>query len=347
MSPRITNILLGVALLGCGIYAYQWHNQVQSLQANLDALNLERDRLNRRIAELKDTKPTPVEAVAEPQETEQPEDRGPGRPGFTPGENAGPPREGFRGGGGDGRARFMAMMENPEIQKLMSIQQKAALDSRFASLFKSLNLSPADLEKFKSLLVEKQNAVMDARAAARAQGLTGPESRGALRQVISAAQAEVDNTIRSTLGEAAFAQYQTYEQTLPERNLVTQLQQRLSYSSTPLTDVQTNQVVALLAANNPATTQKMLTSATTNITTVAGNGSRNGMTQFRNGGVTITDAVITGSQNILTSTQLSALTQLQQEQQAQAQLAAQLRAARQAANPKTNSGSAVPPTGKP
>lgn len=343
MSPRLTNILLGVALLACGIYAYQWHSQLQSLRTSLDELNRERDRLNRRIAELKSAKPSPAEPVSETPETEPADGRMSGRPGFPPGEAGGPPPEAFRSGG-DGRARFMAMLDNPEIQKLMSIQQKAALDSRFASLFKSLNLSPADLEKFKNLLVEKQTAVMDARSAARAQGLTGPENRDALRQVITNAQSEVDNTIRSTLGEAAFAQYQTYEQTLPERNLVTQLQQRLSYSSSPLSDVQSNQVVALLAANSSAASPGANPSPT---------GMRNNFNQFRNGGsnVTITDAVITGSQNILTSTQLSALTQLQQEQQAQAQLAVQLRAARRSAPANTNTGTspsgAVAPPSKP
>lgn len=240
----------------------------------------------------------------------------------------------------------MAMLENPEIQKLMSIQQKAALDSRFASLFKSLNLSPADLEKFKSLLVEKQASVMDARAAARAQGLTGPENRDALRQAIANAQAEVDNSIRSTLGEAGFAQYQMYEQTLPERNRVAQLEQRLSYSSSPLTDTQTNQMVALLAANNQSTSQKTNTGSTPN---AASTGVRNGGAQFRNGSgnVAITDAVITGSQGILTGPQMAALVQLQQEQQAQAQLAAQMSALRKSANTKTNTGGTTAPTGKP
>ena len=342
MSPRLTNIILGVALLACGIYAYQWHSQLQVLRANLDSLNAERDRLNHRITELKETKPSSVEPALVQQETELPEAMGPGRPGFAPGENGGPPPEAFRFGG-DGRARFMAMLDNPEVQKLMTIQQKAALDARYAGLFKALNLSPADLEKFKSLLVEKQASVLDARAAARAQGLNGPESRDALRQVIANAQAEVDNTIRSTLGEATFAQYQAYEQTQPERNLVAQLQQRLSYSSSPLTDTQSNQVVALLASTNPK-------SATTKSTTATATNQRSGQGQFRNNNnnVAITDAVIASSQNILSSTQISALAQLQQEQKAQAELTAQLKAARQAANPKTgNNTNPVPPAAAP
>lgn len=332
MSPRLTNILLGVALLACGIYAYQWHDQLQSTQANLNEVKAERDRLNQRIAELK-KKPLSVDRAIPQQETEPAENIRPGRANFIPGTVDGPPMEAFRGG--DGRARFMAMMDNPEIQKLMGIQQKAALDAHYAGLFRSLNLSPADLEKFKNLLVEKQTSVLDARNAARAQGLTGPENRDALRQVIANAQTEVDNTIRSALGEATFAQYQSFEQTVPERNLVAQLQQRLSYSTSPLTEAQSNQVVALLtiANQNRGNAQSTFTTGTT---------TRTGQALYRSSSVPITDAVIAGSINILTSTQISALTQLQQEQQAQAELTAQLRAARLASSAKTGNGSNPP-----
>jgi len=54
---------------------------------------------------------------------------------------------------------------------------------------------------------------------------------------------------------AQFAQYQNYEQTLPQRNVVTQLAQSLSYTGTPLQDAQVAQLVNILAANTPAQNQ--------------------------------------------------------------------------------------------
>ena len=59
------------------------------------------------------------------------------------------------------------LLDNPEFSKLWNSQQKMALDPRYSALFKSLNLSPADLDKFKSLLVEKQAATTDVMRAAR------------------------------------------------------------------------------------------------------------------------------------------------------------------------------------
>src|ERR1700760_1944148 len=47
-----------------------------------------------------------------------------------------------RGPGGG----WSALMNSPEAQKLMALQQKANLDSRYAALFKSLNLTPEQLD---------------------------------------------------------------------------------------------------------------------------------------------------------------------------------------------------------
>jgi len=102
-----------------------------------------------------------------------------------------------------------------------------------------------------------------------------------------------------------------------------QLQQRLSYSASPLTDDQVNQVIAIMAANAPQTGSNSGGGSGTFLP--FGGGPRNG------GGPPITDTVVASAQGVLNDTQVAALTQLQQEQQAQAELAAQMRAARQAA----------------
>src|SRR5690348_10464108 len=66
-----------------------------------------------------------------------------------------------RGHRRNGPANFMAMMDRPEVQRMVAMQQKAALDARYYSLFKRLALTPDQLDKFKDLLVEKRTAMMD------------------------------------------------------------------------------------------------------------------------------------------------------------------------------------------
>jgi hypothetical protein len=222
--------------------------------------------------------------------------------------------------------RVGALMDTPEVQQLLFLQQKAGLDGRYAALFRQLRLSPADLEKFKNLLVEKQTAVMDVFAAARSQGLGGREGRDEIRQLMQGAQAEIDTQIKGLLGEPAYAQFQEYERTQPQRAVVGQLEQRLSYSEAPLSPAQSEQLTRILAQNSPAEsgdTRGMRAFAQTLVGTgsvagqfIAGGGSRGGM---------ITDAAVAQAQGVLSAPQLAALQEMQREQQASADLQQQMR----------------------
>ncbi len=201
------------------------------------------------------------------------------------------------------RPNFGALMGNPEFAKAVSIQQRSALDVRYAALFKQLNLSPAELEKFKDLLVERQTARMDVLTAARENGLNPRENRDEIRKLTEEAQAEVDANIKAALGDARFDQYQNYEATQPQRNLVGQLDQRLSYTSTPLNSTQSEFLVNALATSTPGAVDQ-----------APGGGPGN----WGGGGrVLVTDEVIQKAQSVLTPDQVSALKQLQSEQQAQ------------------------------
>lgn len=205
-------------------------------------------------------------------------------------------------GNNNNRANFAALMANPEFAKAMSLQQRAGLDTRYAALFKQLNLSPAELEKFKGLLVERQNSRMDVMNAAREGGLNARENRDEINKLVAEAQAEVDANIKASLGDTRFNQYQSFDSTQPQRNLVSQLDQRLSYSSTQLNATQSQFLVTALAANSTATT-----------------GEQGGGPGNWGGGnrTNITDEVIQQAKSVLSPDQVSALKQLQEEQQAQ------------------------------
>lgn len=293
-------------------YAYQQQKTLKTARDTAAALEKERNELRKKLWDLEKRRGE-LEAQAKNRR---------GGPEGEAGEPASPEAAAFDaamrfGGPGEGGpfGRFMAMMDDPEVQRLVATQQRGALDSRYAALFKSLNLTPAQLEQFKNLLVEKRTAVADVMAAARSQGLNGRENRDEIRALMQNAQSEVDASIRATLGETAYQQYQNFEKTQPERNVVSQLQQKLSYSGTPLTDTQSEQLVQVLAAT---TDQK--TPNAGGVRTAAGRIGFGGV-----GGAQITDQAVTQASTVLDTAQVQALQQLQQEQQAQAQLAKLLR----------------------
>lgn len=231
----------------------------------------------------------------------------------------GGPRGGRRNGEGGPAANFMAMMEDPNFAQLWSAQQRAQLDGRYADLFKNLKLSPAELEKFKNLLVEKQTSFRDVTAAARAQGIDPRENRDQMRQLIQQANQEIDSNIQSVLGADGFAQYKQFEETAPQRNVVSQLDRRLSYTSTPLNQSQSDQLVQILAQNTAPSSNGN-----------QGGGFR-GAAGLGEGRVQVTDQAIAQASSVLTPAQVSALQQLQSEQQAQQQLWQAMRQQRNAA----------------
>jgi hypothetical protein len=150
-------------------------------------------------------------------------------------------------------AGMRELMNDPKFAQLVTLQQKAQLNNSYAPLFKQLaqqlGLTPAQLSAFQNLLAEKQASARDAFLAARDQGLDPFADRAAINQVVNQSNADIDAQIRQTLGDAGYAQYQQYEQTLPERNTANQLQQNLIGLGAPLTDAQYQQLLQDLASN--------------------------------------------------------------------------------------------------
>jgi hypothetical protein len=314
---RLLTIAFGLTAAGCAVLAYQQYVLRQTAQDNVAALEKERTALRARVAQLeKNRSERPRWATATSSNSgDLPVPAGgngdPGAP------------QPVRGDGPGGFGRMRAMMESPQAQQFMAMQQKAALDGRYGALFRKLNLSPSDLEKLKNLLVERQTAALDVMTAARNQGVDLRSSSQEISQLVREAQAEVDQSIRSTIGDTGYQAYQDYERTLPARGAVNQLEQRLSYTSTPLRADQSDQLAQIIADTSPSRANGGRAAngffvAAEGAAAVAG-------AAFFSGGATITDDAVTRAQGVLTSDQLAAFKQLQAEQQARAQLTQDMR----------------------
>jgi hypothetical protein len=318
--PNLKNLLialLAATTVAGGVLAWSQYQDLVKLRADrlsdtaradlqkrLWALEKQKKDLQDELARLRAHPPGPEMAGMDPDSPSP--DGGPG----------GPPGRRF-----DPRARLnnlVTLLDNPEFNKLWTGQQKAMLDGRFSALFKNLNLSGADLDRLKSLLVEKQNANIDVLSAAREQGLNprNPSDRAEIGNLMQTAEAQVDSNIRQLLGDGQYSQYQNYEQTIPQRSLVNQLSQTLSYSGSPLQDAQAEQLVSILAANSPArqASDGPGLFAGMNMGGPVGN-------YLMNRAAPITDAAITQASSVLSATQVTALQQMQAQQQAQQELA--------------------------
>lgn len=318
---------LALTTVLAGVLAWKKHEAYLDLEASFEKkLNDERGAMEQRVAdaerrarELEDelaARMAPVDPTAAMAATEP-------RPAATPPANRDRERERGRGENGQGGRRNVSfnevMSKNPELARLVTAQQRASLDERYAGLFKALNLNSADLEKFQNLLVEKQNTYRDVTQAAREKGLNMREHGDDIRKLVDQANAEIDQTMKATLGDQVFNQYQKYEQTGAQRNLVDQLDRRLSYNGGRLQDQQTQQLVDILAAN-PVPRP-----------TTEGQGGRGGGGNWNNASRMISDSAVQQASKILAPHQLAALQQLQAEQRARQQIQQLFRQATQPA----------------
>jgi len=210
------------------------------------------------------------EAFASPDET---------RPGAGPG----------RGGqGSQWAARMTELMKDPEFVAAMKIEQESRIESRFGALFKQLKLTPEKLAALKTLMAERETAGREVWASAMAKGLNPRENRDELRKLTSDLQNEIDGTIRTTVGEAAYNEIEAYKASQPQRSTVRDLNQKLTVAGQPLNDSQSQQLTRILAET--------------------------GTTSGRNS--LITDQTISIAKGVLMPAQVEQLEKLQSEQQA-------------------------------
>lgn len=234
------------------------------------------------------------------------------------------------------------LMSKPEVQAMLSLQQKAAIETRYAALFRNLNLPVEQIEKLKTLLTDRTASMQDVMSAARDQGINPRENPEAFRKLVSDVQNQINDGIKSVIGEQGFAQLTNYEQTMPQRNVINELQQRLSYTSTPLTPAQAEQMVQILATNTPQRQTRSPSSANAQSSGRGGPpGGRSsdlggkiagalggspgiamaiGAFDGARGSAPVTGAAVSQAQTVLAPPQVAALQQIQQQQQTQQQL---------------------------
>lgn len=221
------------------------------------------------------------------------------------------------------QAALRDLLAKPELQSLVTLQQRGAVESRYAALFRLLNLPPDQVARVTALLAERTSSLLDIAAVARDQGIDPRAHAAAFQQLVAKEQDAINQSLRGVLGDAGFAQLGTYEQTLTQRNTVNELQQRLSHTATPLAAPQVEQLVQILAANpapraaadpSSAATPSQLAAA------MADGAVLRALNVQTTGTATITPGAVAQSQSVLSPPQLTALQQMQQQQQAQQQL---------------------------
>lgn len=211
----------------------------------------------------------------------------------------------FRARMNQGARAWNRLNDNPEAVRLMALQQRAELDSKYADLFRLLGLSPEKRAALQNLLTEKMNLRREVAMAARGQGINARQNPDAFEALLLDAQSNWEKDVQALLTPEQYGQLQAYEATTTQRALLDQLNTRLSYTGTSLTASQQASLMALL----PASTASSMDA-----------GGPPAFPGGRAATAEITDAVVQQATSILSSDQVAALKELQAEQAASAQL---------------------------
>lgn len=129
------------------------------------------------------------------------------------------------------------------------------LDTALATLYRDLNLTPAQREQFKNLMLdtEEANQGLFPKAVAEARARNPNFDRADQYEIAQAvwAQTEVDQqaAVRQALGEPAAQALQNYQATAPMRYVVKQLAGNLFNSEAPLQPAQADQLIEIMARN--------------------------------------------------------------------------------------------------
>ena len=225
------------------------------------------------------------------------------------------------------RQRYLSLLRDPQYRALQDVAVRARIQQDFAALFRQLHL-PADQQRqLEDMAVERFNVGQDVILSASDQGIDPQSNPKAFSAAMKAATDLEDQKIKALIGDQAFAQAAQYMTTAPQRAVVSQLQQSMSYTQTPLSDDQASQLVQLLAANKaPANPGGSLVVMSPNGPLVMGGG----MGAIGPGGTAaapISDSALTLSAGVLSGPQVEALRQVQQLQQNQRRLGQILRQA--------------------
>jgi hypothetical protein len=205
-----------------------------------------------------------------------------------------------------------SLLDDPDFLRAFEQYREGMLDARYAGLFSRLNLNADELVAFKRLLAEKDSMALDVVAVGQAvaAGAMPPEAIG---EGVQAAQADLENSIRTALGSDRYDTYRDYEATMAQRATVDQLERRLSYSNTPLSPGQVDPLVKILAQNASQDSSGKVPA----ISLVVG-ADPSGIMPVINPGATglVTDEAIAQARSLLSPQQVAALRQIQVEQQA-------------------------------
>jgi RNA polymerase sigma factor (sigma-70 family) len=142
---------------------------------------------------------------------------------------------------GTGR-QFLAA--HPETATMITGYAGTMVTVRYRELFKRLDLTPSQIEQFRSLSLQMEAGV---------RGYTSSQEPAVEINIGDLTRKQIENQIRELLGPSGYAQYEDLDRNLrgQTRQLAAQIVRGDYFSDAPLTTEQANRLTEIVAQNSP------------------------------------------------------------------------------------------------
>jgi RNA polymerase sigma factor (sigma-70 family) len=127
---------------------------------------------------------------------------------------------------------------HPQVRDRFVAWTHAQTDFQYGALYRQLGLTPAQIDEFRSVMLDQSGYAPDVGTTERQ--LTLRMGEGSLD--------ETEQRLRRLLGPWGFERYQAYEKTLPSREVTAQVAGALCFTAEPLTSAQAETLVQVIAA---------------------------------------------------------------------------------------------------
>jgi len=206
------------------------------------------------------------------------------------------------------------MMQDPDTRKFIREQQRMMMDQMYGPLVKQMGLTPEEATQFKDMLAD--NGMKAAEQATSVFGGSGATNRTEMLSSLTAQQKSFDDQLQAFLGDARYAQYKDYQDTVGERAMLTQFKQQAG-SDYNLSDPQTEALLTFMKEekkNVAASTGLPLGDSGQGTAQLQSLMSDNNVDQYMQAQTTINQRVYDRAQTILSPDQLATLGRFQTNQ---------------------------------
>lgn len=147
--------------------------------------------------------------------------------------------------------QFENDQKDPKIQVSQLASRRSKVRSTYELLFRTLGLSPAQIEKFQEIAARLEAQKMDLNAIlgeeVKANQVISEGTWSAVKKLQAKADADYQSAQRELLGETGYRQLQDYERTSPVRTMVSGLAGTAVLAGLPISAQQAERLTQVLA----------------------------------------------------------------------------------------------------